>query len=279
MNMENWKLGVSSGAASSIDRWVFEAYRENGIELMEISLPYEKYAEINWRETAKNAKETNVGLWSFHLPFLPFETNNPAGREASVRKNTVQMQTEYIKRASDLGIKIAVIHPSGEPNDDNERAELLSFAKDTLAQLAENAEKYGVVIAVENLPRTCLGNSGAEMRELLAADSRLRVCFDTNHLLGETHSDFIKSVGDKIITLHISDYDFINERHWLPYEGKVNWNETFTMLENAGYEGPFMYELGLETPPSIKRERALTFADFRINHSECINRLRRACDE
>ena len=59
MNMENWKLGVSSGAAASIDRWVFESYRENGIELMEISLPYEKYAAINWRETAKNANETN----------------------------------------------------------------------------------------------------------------------------------------------------------------------------------------------------------------------------
>ena len=57
--------------------------------------------------------------------------------------------------------------------------------------------------------------------ELISADDRLRVCFDTNHLLKESIIDFIYNVGDKIITTHVSDYARENERHWLPGEGVI----------------------------------------------------------
>ena len=65
-----------------------------------------------------------------------------------------------------------------------------------------------------------------------------------NHLLQETSEEFIVRVGSRITTLHISDYDGIDERHWLPgvEKGVINWNNVVDSLVSIGYEGPFMFE-------------------------------------
>ena len=272
MNAKNWKVGMSSCCTRNLERETFEGYANGRIDCMEISLPDYAYADIDFKQTRKLADEYGVELWSFHLPFSPFEENNIASPDKEIRRKTVEMQSEYIKKFSDIGIKIGVIHPSGEPNEPERRREYIEYAKESLASLAEVAGKAGAVIAVEDLPRTCLGNCSSDIKELISADSRLKVCYDTNHLLEEKNSDFIKAVGDKIVTVHVSDYDFVNERHWLPYEGKNDWVEIVSLLEEAGYEGPFMYEIAFNAPPSIER-RTLTFDDFKENYIACINKV------
>ena len=221
--------------------------------------------------TEKLAHDSGVGLWSLHLPFCPFETINIASSDREIRKFTLSTFSEYIKHGADIGIKLSVLHPSAEPIADKDRAEALEIAADTLAQLADTAAECGVTIAVEDLPRTCLGNCSADIKKLISLNDKLKVCFDTNHLLIEKNSDFVKALGDKIITLHVSDYDFLNERHWLPYEGKQDWIELVTLLEEAGYCGPFMYEISLKTPETITR-RDLTFKDFAENYKACVEK-------
>lgn len=100
---------------------------------------------------------------------------------------------------------------------------------------------------------------------LISANDKLRVCFDTNHLMGEDNVHFMKTVGDKIITVHISDFDFVNERHWLPGEGKLDWPAILQAFEDIGYRGVWLYELGLRLPKTINRFRELTFDDFYRN--------------
>ena len=165
-----------------------------------------------------------------------------------------------IKNALPLGVKIFVIHPSGEPIADEQRQIRLDCAKQSLRKLGAFAEENGVTIAVEDLPRTCLGRNSAEILDLVSIHPNLRVCFDTNHLLGEGLEDFIKNVGDKIITTHVSDYDFIDERHWLPLEGKIDWQNVIATLKNVGYNGPWLYEIGFKY-----RDRVLTTQDFSDN--------------
>jgi sugar phosphate isomerase/epimerase len=43
--------------------------------------------------------------------------------------------------------------------------------------------------------------------------------------------------------VHMSDYDFVDEKHWLPGWGDNNWNNIILSLIEAGYDGPFMYEV------------------------------------
>ncbi len=56
-----------------------------------------------------------------HLPFGPFSEINPADENPYVHENTLKYFEELIEKASAVGIKIIVVHPSGEPIDENER--------------------------------------------------------------------------------------------------------------------------------------------------------------
>ena len=69
------------------------------------------------------------------------------------------------------------------------------------------------------------------------------ICFDVNHLLGDTHEAFLNALAPHIATTHLSDYDGIDERHWLPGEGIVPWKDIFVGLMQNGYRGPFLFEL------------------------------------
>lgn len=272
MDARNWKLGLSSCCMRELNRAAFEAYAAAGVDTMEVSLSYQVYEQTDFKAAAVYAKETGVNVWSLHLPFYPFTLFDPASLDPQVRAETLRLHKEGVDNAAILGAKVVIVHPSGEPNADETREEQLKFSAEHLSALADYAAQYDITVAVEDLPRTCLGNTTAEIKRLVNANPKLRVCFDTNHLLWDKNSDFVRELGDKIITLHVSDYDFLNERHWLPYEGKVDWVELVTLLEEAGYAGPFMYELGFGIPSTIRRDRRLTFEDFKANFAACVNK-------
>ena len=68
--------------------------------------------------------------------------------------------------------------------------------------------------------------------------------------------------------MHVSDYDFINERHWLPGEGLLDWQSVLAAIKEIGYKGSWLYEINLEAPWTINRPRALTYQDFYNNAME-----------
>ena len=178
------------------------------------------------------------------------------------------MHKELIQKAADIGIQTFVLHPSGEPIADEEREDRFGYSMENLDILAEFAHKCGAVIAVEDLPRSCLGNTAEDMLQLLSANDKLRCCFDSNHLLADSNRNFIEKIADKIVTLHISDYDFTDEKHWLPGEGLVDWQEVYSLLQKVGYNGVWMYEINLTPPDTLSRSRDLTFDDFVRNARE-----------
>ena len=258
-------IGLSS-CGKELNAELFRSYSESGIKCIEISAGRAEYANsLNWKEIKVLSDMYGVDLWSFHIPFLPFDEidiSNP-----NLADYTVEYFCKLIEYASEIGIRRFVINPSGEPIREG-RDERMACAKESLRRLADFAEKFGAVICVEDLPRTCLGRDSSEILELVSAHPSLKICFDTNHLLSETNEEFVKKVGDKIETLHVSDYDFLNERHWLPGEGLVDWTALYSSLIKAGYRGAWLYELGFATPQSIVRERVLTCADFANNAKE-----------
>ena len=264
-----YRIGLS-GCSKPMNDATFAQYRLAGIDAAEISLAGEEYPLFDYKAAADAAKRHGVELWSFHLPFT-FELYDIS--RADLAQNAVSALSEMIRRASDIGIARMVIHASGEPvpEDKEGRRERMERAKESLFRLAEVAKENGSTVAVEDLPRTCLGRNSDEILELIGAHPDLRVCFDTNHLLGENPVDFIRKMRGKIITTHVSDYDFINERHWLPGEGLIGWNELYLALKESGFNGVWMYELGFDAPKTLKRTRVLTFDDFSGNAHAIFN--------
>lgn len=259
-----YKIGMSSCAFDLTDE-SFKKLKESKIDVIEISLHPNKYPEIDFEDLERLSKRHEIGLWSFHLPFAPFSRYDVCSTDKAIRDNTINFCTELIKKASNIGFDKFVIHPGSEPIADEEREERVKYAMQSLHVLAENAHKCGSLIAVEDLPRTCIGNTTEEICRLISANSKLRVCFDTNHLLFDDNIDFMRKLGDKIVTVHISDYDFVNERHWLPGEGKLDWDMMLKTFEEIEYKGAWMYEIDLTCPKTLERDRDLTFDDFYNN--------------
>ena len=259
------RIGLST-CSKKIDDALFRAYRDAGISIMEIAAAMEVYKSLDFDRLRDLSQQYGITLWSFHLPFSPFEQIDISRPELSAQ--TVDYYETLIQKASAIGIRYFIVHPSGEPIEEADRPARIACAKKSLAQLANIAAKYGAVIAVENLPRTCLGRDSSDMLELLSAHPALKACFDTNHLLGEDPMEFVQKVGKHFITMHVSDYDFLNERHWLPGEGKLDWQSLLAVLREVGYDGPWLYEISFTAPASIHRPRDLNCEDFAQNARE-----------
>lgn len=242
------KFGTSLAFCRGINREALKELRSAGIAAVELSFGFDYYMNKidfpkNWLDYMIMAREEGVELWSIHLPFSSrldiSQTNN------ELRAIALYTNRTLIEAAGKAGIKVAVLHPSSEPITDEERPERIRRSREGIIMLKAECDKYGMKLAVENLPRTCLCNRAAEMIALLK-DSGAGIVFDTNHSLIEENVSFLTTLVDsgiKIHSLHISDYDFIDERHRLPGDGLNNWRGIFAQLERAGYDGPMMYEV------------------------------------
>lgn len=260
------RFGTSLAFSRRIDREALKELRTAGIAAAELSFGYDYWMNKidfprNWLDYAVMARVEGVELWSIHLPFSSrldiSHTNN------ELRSIAIYTNRTLIEAAGKSGIKVAVLHPSSEPISDEERPERMRRSREAIIMLRAECDKYGMKLAVENLPRTCLCNRAAEMVTLLEGTGA-GVVFDTNHSLIDENVSFLTVLVDsglKVYSLHISDYDFIDERHRLPGDGLNNWKGIFAQLERAGYDGPMMYEVSRQP----KERDELTFLQLSDN--------------
>ena len=262
-----YKIGLSTPSGDALTREFFKSCAEAGISHIEISVSNELSKRLDYKKIKEWADEYGIVLWSFHLPFWPFSEIDISKPELA--EGSVEYLKGYIEKASKIGINKFIIHASGEPIAESERPLKMETAKKSLALLADYADRFDSKIAVENLPRTCLGRNSSDIKELLSAHPSLVSCFDTNHLLCQDFSEYLDDVGEKIVTLHVSDYDFKDERHWLPYEGKIDWQKMLKKLKDISYSGIWLYEIGLKAPWTIERARDITLCDF-VNNAKSV---------
>ncbi|MBQ3126968.1 MAG: sugar phosphate isomerase/epimerase [Clostridia bacterium] len=242
------RLGTSCCVFGTINRETMQIAHDNGIDALELSFSYDKY--MNGLDIPRHAaaigemaREVGIELWSLHLPFS--RKLDISNQDKELRAVTLYTNKTLIRAAAEAGIKTMVLHPSSEPITDDVRPDRLALSRDGIMILGELCDKLGLTLAVENLPRTCLCNRSREMVELLR-DTGAKVCFDTNHSLEEDNLDYLRGIlsqGLEIATLHISDYDGIDERHRLPGDGINNWKALLGILAEANYTGPLMYEV------------------------------------
>ncbi len=227
---------------------LFAEYAAAGIHIAELAVGAGDFDRLRLYDEpqafAEAAEKAGVKIRSVHIPFgRPFD--NSVGPECF---GDVAAATErFIDTAAALGAEIAVIHPGAEPNEPEERTAKLIRCRDALRRFGAHAAAKGLKLAVENLPRTCLGNCPDDML-YLTDDPTLWVCFDTNHSLLQTNAEFLAALakgGARIATVHVSDYDFVDEKHRLcGAEGCVNdWDAIVDGLEACGYTGPMVYEV------------------------------------
>ena len=182
---------------------------------------------------------------SVHLDFGE-EADISVADEAE-RRRRVGNACHGISIAPVLGADIAVVHGSDEPIADDERPGRIGILKDSLRTLCDAARTSGVKLALELLPRTCLGNTTSEALSILEGlpEGLIGFCLDVNHInLREEPGAAVRRLGKRILTFHVSDNDGLDEKHWFPFEGVIDWKSFMDAVRDIGYEGQFIFETG-----------------------------------
>lgn len=124
-----------------------------------------------------------------------------------------------------------------------DRQAAIDALKRSVRELSDFTDRY---LCIETLPRTCLLNTSEEANAIIdsLALPNVGLCADVNHFLKEKSEDAVLSMGARIKTTHISDHDYVDERHWLPGQGTIDWMKLIGALEAIGYNGVFNYEVG-----------------------------------
>jgi len=174
-----------------------------------------------------------------------------------------------MRAAAGWSTKVIVVHGLGGDGDEQRLMKIIDTCRRSLDELSAFAARCGMRVAVENLPRSPLEMSWANLKLM---DSCAGLCFDVNHLLLQTHDEFLDDLEKYVITTHFSDYDRsltacnpqiapgapendplnffsgkMGERHWKPGEkgGIVPWESVCRRLIKAGYRGPWMFETNM----------------------------------
>jgi len=196
--------------------------------------------------------DAGVEARTVHADFsgaLDISSPDPAVRSAGIEAIGVALDL-----AQRMGSEIVVVHPSSEPIAAADRPSRMAQAKASVQILAGMAGDAGCRIALELLPRTCLGRSVEELLSLLEGvdAATAGVCLDVNHMMGDyaALSDAVRTLGTRLIALHCSDYDGVDERHWPPGRGVIDWPAFLAALRDVAFPGPLHYEASLdgETP-------------------------------
>ena len=192
-------------------------------------------------------KETGKRVISFHIPFAG--ADDLSNVDETLRVQAVSRFRAHYATVKEFGCSFIVLHPSTEirTNVKAERDERINQLRKSLLEVEQELAEMNVKVALEFLPRLCIGNTLADMEQILEGmnEEIFGVCFDVNHIMNQYPQipAMTRKLGKRLFTTHISDYNGIDECHWLPGNGVIDWKSFVEALKDIDYRGPFNYEI------------------------------------
>lgn len=257
------KIGVYTG---NLSRWGDEKYRmlkSLGYSCVDYNLADTEIAPYTLDEQeftayllAEKSLATDAGIEisQIHGPWRwPPEDGTPENRAERLEK-----MRRSIKAAALLGCKYWVVHPimpfGIEDIGTEKEQETWNLNLAFMRELLQTAIENDVIICFENMPMTrfSLGEPKDILRFVKEIDNdQFKICLDTGHISvfpGLSPADAMRELGDYICVLHIHDNDGMHDRHWIPGEGVIDWDDFGKALKEINYQGVF----SLETVPSAE---------------------------
>lgn len=186
-------------------------------------------------------------IQSVHSPFSPaIDLSSP---DVQAREAGISVCCRAAQLLAKLNGSVLVVHGSAATENPSDVPARLRNSAESVRAIADCCHDLGLRVAVELLTRPNLGDQSSELLDMLEMIDRPNTgfCIDVNHVFPEGMLiPTIHKLGKRIFTLHISDYDGVQERHWLPMQGTIDWGGLVRALKEVGYDGPFMYEARFE---------------------------------
>ncbi len=233
---------------------IYEYIKNAKLEGCDISLTDIKFMlDDKWEENIHKIKEIidkhNLECLQVHLPchdlFLSSEIIPDDMKKALLNS---------IKAMKILGCKWGAYHPrtSFTTNYSSEAA-----IKDNYNEISiylEEAEKYNVGIAIENIPifpdcpQYKFFSANYDELNYLAESfksDKIGICWDFGHanLMPVKQEKAFKILGDKIKIVHMHNNCGFHDDHVVPTLGTIDWKNVMPALKKCGYNGAFSLEI------------------------------------
>lgn len=190
------------------------------------------------------ARGGRLAVVSIHLPFGTGW--DPSALDDRERRSAVARVAAQVLDYADLGSRFLTWHASAEPVPDHERGPRLAAMRQSLADLLPTLAHTGQTVAIELLPRSCIGRDEIELLALVEGfdPGAVGICLDVNHVMGRAAElpAIVARLAGRLVTAHLSDYDGIDERHWLPGAGVIDWPALLGAFRATGRPLTLIYE-------------------------------------
>ena len=230
-----------------------EMLMDAGFPALDLSLfEYNFVMADDYRETAARLKAMTaargVVFKQSHAPF--------GGGFEKYFGQTAPNLPRVIEFAGLCGVRNIVIHPLQRGRYYGQEQELFEMNMEFYSSLAPYAKNAGVKIAIENMwhrhpvngyivDDVCANpHELAKYYDTLNDPEAFTVCLDLGHvaLCGREPEDAVKIIGHRLGAIHAHDVDYVNDLHYLPGVGKLNWAAICRSLAEVGYNGDFTLE-------------------------------------
>ena len=178
-----------------------------------------------------------------------------------------QLMTEILEAAQLLEVGFVVVHPVllCFPSDPAHSVpEVTGCQEESLKRVARSAAGKGIKIALENMGRKS-APAFADLHEVVKlvhhlGENNVGICFDTGHCLisGLDPMQEINHCASELFSFHLHENDGVEDLHWVPGRGLIDWPRFFDKVRTLGYGGSFILEIwgGSNAEPVLKEARS-----------------------
>ena len=217
------------------------------------TLPEERFMEEVIRPIRDAGAKYGIGFGQAHAPFPSW---TPLSEEMNA--HLLRAFKMCIDACRFLDCPYLVVHPAfmdyGKRLDSDVEHDINIRLYTALIQ---EAKRTGVKILLENMFTTWKGRRVeavcADMRDACAYIDELNAaageeifgfCYDSGHaaLLGKDQGKAIRTLGRRLLALHLHDNDGISDSHRFPYFGIIDWETVLRALHDIGYSGTLSFE-------------------------------------
>ncbi len=190
---------------------------------------------------------------TMHAPLT--STANLSAVEGLARRLAVYEVAAWFAPFANLGGDVVVVHLTVDEFKDGSSPGVnvgvaIDAARRSLDELYTIADRLGLRIACENLMSRGTARPLCRAEQLRAFidpyPASVGICLDTGHAVvnGLNPASEARAAGDRLIATHLQDTDGVEDRHWVPGAGLINWGELTSTLRQINYTGLWTFELG-----------------------------------
>jgi sugar phosphate isomerase/epimerase len=238
-----------------------------GVEIFAARQHFDYTSRDAVSELAEWFNSNPVEAFSIHAPLYPDREMGRAGApavnvihpEKARRIDAMDEVKRAIESAEHIPLKHVVIH-LGE-RDDAWSQRTIEYSLTALEHLGAFARPLGVKLLVENLLSDATTPEHLMSILEIGHQDNVGVCLDLGHAhITVGTVDAIRTLGSRIISLHVHDNHGAKDEHLWPGDGTIDWDATAKALQ------------GLDTPPATVLEISSSLPDTPIEQGDRIER-------